>query len=70
MVTMAAMARRNHKNRQEASSRAPVSRRLTFSGELLSVFTLPNLSRDAGYGEILSVYGERALNRLNSDMHG
>ncbi len=64
------MAHRNHEKRQAATSRSPASRRLTFSGELLSVFTLPNLVSDAGYGEILSVYGERALNRLNSDMHG
>jgi len=64
------MAHRNHEKRQAAISRSPASRRLTFSGELLSVFTLPNLASDASYGENLCVYGERALNRLNADRHG
>ena len=43
---------------------------MTFSGELLAVFALPNLVDDISYGEILSVYGQRALNRLNSDLNG
>ena len=64
------MAHRHHERREISASRSSAARRLTFSGELLSAFTLPNLADDLSYGEILSVYGERALNRLEPDLHG
>ena len=67
---MTGMAHRHHSKSQVAASREPISRRMTFSGELLTVFALPNLVDDISYGEILSVYGQRALNRLNSDLNG
>ena len=62
------MAHTDRSNPQVAASRSSVSRRMTFSGELLSVFTLPSLLSDIGYGEILSEYGQRALSRLNADV--
>ena len=67
---MTDMADRHQETREVRALRSPVARRLTFSGELLNAFTFPNLASEVSYGESLSVYGERALNRLGSDLHG
>ncbi|MCY3561397.1 MAG: hypothetical protein OXH20_09565 [bacterium] len=59
------MAHDDHSAPPLAASRASISRRLSFSGELLGVFALPSLVSDVGYGEILAEYGQRALGRLD-----